>query len=331
MCLSNMKFLYVFYLILMITSEIQTDNEMKMTPIQKDPICEGLKNNNDTEFNIVAIGKTSKQILLMTNKYYVYDVSINSLDVAHDELYLPTKPITLIEKYPILYENQMFTQMRKMAKISNALIINDGKSDHLHSDSICIPCITDPNIFVILVCNVYNSHRNDPRTKQQKKQKNKKEINQHSFSDPSSSRIFDHKKINSVEFDIALYYSILATEMFNIPFEQIALDSTISELTTIEFLHYLSSKKCLNKMPFVWRLKGFVSDNKFYLFGHSYIYIFDEAVYNNQGKEYPVQKISYHSYFICQDKKIPTRRNRKKGKLISMMQYVFLVFFLILS
>ena len=70
-------------------------------------------------------------------------------------------------------------------------------------------------------------------------------------------------------------------------------------------------------MPFVWRLKGFVSDNKFYLFGHSYIYIFDEAVYINQGEEYPVQKISYDSYFICQDKKIPTRRNRKKGKLIS--------------
>ena len=158
-------------------------------------ICQSLKYHNSTEFDILVIGTTSKRLLLITKKFNVYDVSINSLDHAHDELYLPTKPITLIEKYPILYENQMFTQMRKMAKISNALIINDGKSDHLHSDSICIPCITDPNIFVILVCNVYNSHRNDPRTKQQKKQKNKKEINQHSVSDPSSSRIFDHKKI----------------------------------------------------------------------------------------------------------------------------------------
>ena len=52
-------------------------------------------------------------------------------------------------------------------------------------------------------------------------------------------------------------------------------------------------------MPFVWRLKGFVTDNKFYLFGHSYIYIFDEAVYNNQGEEYPVQKISFDSFFNC--------------------------------
>ena len=67
-------------------------------------------------------------------------------------------------------------------------------------------------------------------------------------------------------------------------------------------------------MPFVWRLKGFVSDNKFNLFGHSYIYIFDEDVYNNQGKEYPVHKISYDTYFICQDEKIPTERNREQRK-----------------
>ncbi|KAH9412739.1 hypothetical protein DERP_009720 [Dermatophagoides pteronyssinus] len=44
----------------------QTDNEMTATATQKDQICESLKNTNGTECNMVAIGKTSKRIVLAT-------------------------------------------------------------------------------------------------------------------------------------------------------------------------------------------------------------------------------------------------------------------------
>ena len=78
----------------------QTDNEMTATATQKDvsiiyydyiryanfktfitkQICESLKNTNGTECNMVAIGTTSKRLLLITMNHYVYDVPINSLD-----------------------------------------------------------------------------------------------------------------------------------------------------------------------------------------------------------------------------------------------------------
>nr|XP_027203441.1 uncharacterized protein LOC113797284 [Dermatophagoides pteronyssinus] len=88
---SNMIFLYIFNFILMTISEIRTNNEMITTATQKDHICESLKNNNSTEFHIVAIGTTSKRILVIANQSFVYDVRINSLDEAHDKLHLPTK------------------------------------------------------------------------------------------------------------------------------------------------------------------------------------------------------------------------------------------------
>ena len=57
---------------------------------------------------------------------------------------------------------------------------------------------------------------------------------------------------------------------------------------------------CSSGTPVTWPvLKGFVSDGKFYLFGESHIYIFDENVYKQQGQSYPVEKRSYDSFFNC--------------------------------
>nr|XP_027200907.1 uncharacterized protein LOC113794938 [Dermatophagoides pteronyssinus] len=65
---SNMRFLYVVNLILMTTSEIRTNNEMITTATQKDHICERLQHNNGTQFQIMAIGTTSKTILVIANQ-----------------------------------------------------------------------------------------------------------------------------------------------------------------------------------------------------------------------------------------------------------------------
>uniref|UniRef100_A0A6P6Y3X7 Uncharacterized protein LOC113794078 n=1 Tax=Dermatophagoides pteronyssinus TaxID=6956 RepID=A0A6P6Y3X7_DERPT len=44
--------------------------------------------------------------------------------------------------------------------------------------------------------------------------------------------------------------------------------------------------------PVQWPiLTGFVVDGNFYLFGHSYVYVFDEAAYHNDRKIYPFQQI----------------------------------------
>uniref|UniRef100_A0A6P6YIH1 Uncharacterized protein LOC113798242 n=1 Tax=Dermatophagoides pteronyssinus TaxID=6956 RepID=A0A6P6YIH1_DERPT len=296
MCLSNMKFIHVFYLILLITSEIRTDNEMKMTAIKKDLICESLKNNNNTQFKILAIGTTSERILLITKDFFVYDVPINYLE--RDKLYLPTKPTPIKNKYPILFKNKIFADIRTMVKIDNAFIINDGKDD-----------------WIFLTSEESKLHYNIDTS----------EVFGESVPSDKKNKVF-------VSSDKPRHYYSLVIKDNNLymNIDRYDDDSNFKNMSIIptEGSKYLICSnpqntrirmekkiKCRSGIPVQWPvLKGFVTNYKFYLFGRSYIYIFDEAVYNNQGEKYPVKKISYDTYFLCQDEKIQTEKNRQQRK-----------------
>ena len=264
-------------------------------------ICEGLKNNNGTEFNIIAIGKTSTRILLITNGYNVYDVPIDSFDGTHNKLYLPTKSTPIEDKYPILSNDFIFTYIKAMHKIPNAFIINDGKSDWISLQS-----WQSNRMFKVH----YNIDTSEVFTK---------------------SVPFVEKNEVFVSSDKPRHYYSIVNMNNNLYMNIDRYDkdgdfSNMSILPSKGRKYLICSRtnttiwmekgiKCRSGIPVQWPiLKGFVSDNKFYLFGHSSIYIFDEAVYNNKGKEYPLQKISYDSYFICKDDKIPTEKNRQQRK-----------------
>nr|XP_027203933.1 uncharacterized protein LOC113797706 [Dermatophagoides pteronyssinus] len=278
---SNMKFLYIFYLILMITPEIRTDNEVKIIAIHKDPICESLKNNNGTQFNIVAIGTTSKRLLLITKNYYVYDVPINSLDLVHDKLHLPTKPTPIRDKYPILFNSQGFRLILSARLNLDAYIINDGKNDWV--------------FFGERLKVHYNIDTSEVFTKLVP---------------------YDKKNKVFVSSDMPRHYYSLVRVNNNLfmSIDRYDDDSDFSNMSTIqtEGAKYsicsnpqntrirMEKGKCRSGIPVQWPvLKGFASDGKFYLFSQKYIFILDEDVYNNQGEEYPVQKISFDSFFNC--------------------------------
>ncbi|XP_075677624.1 uncharacterized protein LOC113797699 [Dermatophagoides pteronyssinus] len=314
MCLSNMKFIYVFYLILLITSEIRMDNELKMTATQKDQICESLKNNNSTQFNILAIATTSKRLLLITEKYYIYDVPINSLDHAHDKLYLPTKPIPLMKKYPVLYANHVFTDFLISHSILHLFIINDGKDDWFF--------FTDKRSKVH-----YNIDSSEVYGKLVKFDANVVFV-----SSDMPRHYYSLVRVNN-----NLFMSIDRYDDDDSDFKNMSIIPTEGAKYSIcsnpQNTKIMMEKeiKCRSGIPVQWPiLKGFVTNNKFYLFGHSCIYIFDEAVYNNQGEKYPVKKISYDTYFLCQDEKIQTEKNRQQRKQMDIIQYVYLVIMIVL-
>nr|XP_027204568.1 uncharacterized protein LOC113798256 [Dermatophagoides pteronyssinus] len=318
MYLSNtMKFIHVFNLILLVTSEIQTDNEMEMTAVQKDQICELLKNNNGTQPNLLAIGKKSKRILLITNDLFVYDVPIDSMDLIDDKLYLPTKPTPVQNKYPILFKNQVFLRILTSSSNPNALIINDGKNDWIFF--------------------------NKPQAETMLKVHYNIDTSEVFFG---SDHYIEENKVIVSSNKPRHYYSLIRENnnlYMNIDrydedgdFKNMSIipsegDKYLICLRTNTTIRMEKEVKCRSGIPVQWPiLKGFVTNNKFYLFGHSCIYIFDEDAYNNQGKEYPLQKISYDSYFICKDDKIPTEINRQQRKQMDIIQYVYLVIMIVL-
>ena len=264
-------------------------------------ICEGLKNNNGTEFNIIAIGKTSTRILLITNGYNVYDVPIDSFDGTHNKLYLPTKAIQLMDKYPILFKSQMLSQIRTSNKIPNAFIIYDGKNDWIGLQS-----WQSNKMFKLH----YNIDTSEVFTKSYRSDKKNEVI----VSSNKPRHYYSLVRVNNNLFMSIDRYDEDSdfSNMSIIPYEGVKHLICSRTNTTIRMEKGI---KCRSGIPVQWPvLKGFASDGKFYLFGHSYIYIFDEDAYNNQGKEYPLQKISYDSYFICKDDKIPTEINREQRK-----------------
>ncbi|XP_075677751.1 uncharacterized protein LOC142645440 [Dermatophagoides pteronyssinus] len=276
---SNMKFLYIFYLILMITPGIRTDNEVKIIAIHKDPICESLKNNNGTQFNIVAIGTTSKRLLCFMD-YYVYDVPINSLDLVHDKLHLPTKPTPIRDKYPILFNSQGFRLILSAISNPNAFIINDGKND-----------------WVFFSWKRLKVHYNIDTSEVFTKLDRSDEKNEVFVSSDMPRHYYSLVKVNNNLFMSIDRYDEDDGDFSNMSTEG-AKYSICSNPQNTRIR--MEKGKCRSGIPVQWPvLKGFASDGKFYLFSQKYIFILDEDVYNNQGEEYPVQKISFDSFFNC--------------------------------
>ena len=102
------------------------------------------------------------------------------------------------------------------------------------------------------------------------------------FQCVESDRVRETPKISPINADAIICYDQTKTKI------------------TVEMIPWGQQAKCRSGIPVTWPvLKGFVSAGKFYLFGQSHIYIFDENVYKQQGQSYPVEKRSYDSFFNC--------------------------------
>ncbi|KAH9511193.1 hypothetical protein DERF_009663 [Dermatophagoides farinae] len=261
------------------------DNKMTTTAQPKDETCETLHNHNGAKLNILAVGRTPTRMLLITMDFYVYDVPIDSIDTAINKLYLRTKPIPMSEKYPVLFNDQRFQQIKDV--IFNSFIMTDADSEW-----ICITTkssetrysginydIKDPNVYygwkffdywrevlisTIETCIYYALRHNQGNL----------EITRYQCR--GGDRIRTRPRIIRL-----------------MSFRPICFDSTGQKIT-------VERHRCRSANPVRWPvLKGFTDGGKFYLFGQYYIYIFDENVFREQGSSYPVTKRSYDSFFNC--------------------------------
>ncbi|OTF75878.1 hypothetical protein BLA29_003848, partial [Euroglyphus maynei] len=87
----------------------------------------GYDGTND--LNILAIGMTRMNMLLVTKDYYVYLIKRESMNVAINTLYLREKPMPLSDKYPKLYNSKEWKDIQNYTYNSMTLI--DSYSDWL--------------------------------------------------------------------------------------------------------------------------------------------------------------------------------------------------------
>ena len=211
-----------------------------------------------------------------------------------DKLYLGSKPLHMEQKYPVLYHSPSFQRIKHL--IFNAWIMTDPDSDWIcitvrtsslengvnydidHSQP--IPgwsfdgSLTTSQVLISTSqpCQYYSLTTTDYHQSLQ--------INR--FQCVESDRVRETPKISPINADAIICYDQTKTKI------------------TVEMIPWGQQAKCRSGIPVTWPvLKGFVSAGKFYLFGESHIYIFDENVYNEPGQSYPVEKHSYDSFFNC--------------------------------
>nr|XP_027200864.1 uncharacterized protein LOC113794908 [Dermatophagoides pteronyssinus] len=282
---SNWTLLYGISIILIIQIEtIQTTSNST----KRDEICESLRDNSANKLNILTVGKTAKRLILITNDLYVYDIPIDSLHSAIDKLYLHTKPIPMKQKYPALYHDEKFKDIKN--EIFTAFIMTDPDSDWIclvtsmsaHQNGVNY----DIDNSQVMQGGHYTGHDDIVLIS------TSESCQYYSLRSDNSLLINRWQCIESRRLRHTVHISPKSDD------SAICHDQTKTKITVERIGRH--GIKCRSGIPVQWPiLKGFVTDNKFYLFGHSYIYIFDEAVYNNQGEEYPVQKISFDSFFNC--------------------------------
>ena len=248
--------------------------------------CETLHNHNGAKLNILAVGRTPTRMLLITMDFYVYDVPIDSIDTAINKLYLRTKPIPMSEKYPVLFNDQRFQQIKDV--IFNSFIMTDADSEW-----ICITTRRSETYYHGINYNIL-----------------------HPFVFQGWVFNFQWKEVLISRIEICLFYGLRHNNQGNLEmasykcyhsnhvrngnsiglakgYRSICFDSTGQKIS-------IENDGCQSGNPVRWPvLKGFTDGGKFYLFGEYYIYIFDENIFNEEGSSYPVKNRSYDSFFNC--------------------------------
>ncbi|XP_027202357.2 uncharacterized protein LOC113796314 [Dermatophagoides pteronyssinus] len=270
---------------------------MATNSTKKDEICERLRQNDSAHLNILAVGKTDKRLLLITKDFYVYDTPLKSLDSDIDKLYLKTQPIPLQDKYPQLFFNVYFITIKDV--ISLAWIMNDPDSDWI--------CLA-PRYETGLIGVNYDIDNSEPRPGFQNRDRDDNPLVLLSTNRPCQY------------YSLRFNHGLLMNRWHCVGGDSLRTTRGIGPIYTTDSILCSDSRdsgnitaqrlvkdeqgnviiECHRGNPLNWPIvKGFVTDDKFYLFGRTNIYIFSEQVYHNHGAEYPVQKRSYDSFFNC--------------------------------
>lgn len=269
-------------------------------------ICKTVNNTNQ-QFHIMTVGITQTKLILLTTDYYVYEVNLQQMNSTIDMLYIQAKPIAMSNKYPKLWNNDLF--QKNINSYHDAVIIvdNDGswfcfihdKSNDDGSGSGINYNFNTGNIHSgwdytgssneILIStkepkSLY-SIRKKPDT--DNLQMTKLQLNGESVTKNSGIKhLFPYKNLCW--------------------FEKFSIHTTI----------IVMNDDCFSKnmqpidLPI---LKGFIIDSKFYLFSNDSVYIFNEIAIFDNYKPYPLSKKSYGTFFWCPDhlnsisKMIPSR------------------------
>ncbi|KAH9413294.1 hypothetical protein DERP_007770 [Dermatophagoides pteronyssinus] len=245
-------------------------------PHATDTICQSFQQNSGSNLNILAIGTTSDGYLrLITKNNLSYVMPAYALDTINKKLYLMTWP------QPLDIQYSQFFQFYKAINKFNLLVwfMFDQESDW--------------------ICVATNYSQTQDAFNYDIKHKSAitgwyyLEANLIVLSTSAKCKFYTIQVSTSLRIDswqceksIKEFPKILPKTGYD---SVICFDESGNNITIVR----VKDEPAYCIKPVQWPIfKGFVDSGNFYLFGHSYVYVFDEAAYYDDRKIYPFQQIS---------------------------------------
>lgn len=282
------RFVWWVYLWSILSIEfINTTNET-----ESNQICHSLAKDEDeaqgtNELNILAIGLTRKNFLLITRNFYVYEMSKESFDSSTNKLYLNATPIPMSVKFPTLFESSDFNKIKTKSFTVFILIRKNDDSDLLF----ITPWKKETRVNG-LTFNLINHGIQEGIHFSQ-------EFKELAISSDEYATFYTLHHSNTTNgLEIALYYCIfLGNCDLKNTFRLICYGDKHKQ--TIIIKNY--DEICEND-PVKWPITtGFVANNHFYLFEKNYVLIFSADAYSEANKAVPIEKRKLSSFFICSE------------------------------
>nr|XP_027204577.1 uncharacterized protein LOC113798264 [Dermatophagoides pteronyssinus] len=301
--MSNGKWIYVMFMILMITSHTRTDDDATTDELQKlkvyhppkDKICAKelhtfIDLNTTIESYILVMGKTKKRVLLITKSLFVYDVPHDFFDPVGVAVYLKYMPTPMKDKYPVLYYDPLFQSIKN--EIS-AWITYDSDGDWI--------CMTSNDSKQGINYNIDKSEVHKgfvlsgewPETLIP---------TQEPCKFYSIQRRIDKVNIISTT-KTALWLTVYKCKNG----DRIINSNGIEKVTDFRMLCYngfdvwiTKAKKCERFRALEWPFgSGFVCDGKFFIIGVVAVYVLSENLFNQAGKSFPGGEYYPHHFYNC--------------------------------
>lgn len=265
---------------------------------------------------VLLAGLTSKRFLLITKSFYVYDLPRSSIENVFSELNMDAKPVPLSDKYPVLYKDVTFQKfVANPDLIFNSFTIFDGVGEYLSFTIKNSDRNNDPNLRGI----VYDINDN----KVLKGYTYNMDYPQVLLSLDTEKTFYALRNKNGLEINLYQLTSQVISDNVNQINEMggwtpVCLDSTGKTI----FIANDSSGCDKAQWPI---LNGFVNQKYFYLFGDTYIFVFDADIYKSPGSKSKLTQLTYVDFFLCNGD-----ASGKSGKLwwgFVWIQVVLLFFF----
>nr|XP_027200336.1 uncharacterized protein LOC113794413 [Dermatophagoides pteronyssinus] len=303
--MSNGKWIYVIFMILMITSHTLVDNDTSTDELHKlkdykppkDKICYNIHGgsieiNNTILSYTVAMGRTKKRVLLITIDLYVYDVPADCFDPTRNIVYFKYLSTPMKDKYPVLYHNPIF---KKIKNNMNIWIMYDSDGDWI--------CMTTNDSKQAINYNVDTS-------KIYKGFALSGEGPEILIATQEPCKCYSLQKREDKENTITGSGTALWLTAYKCKNgDRIINSNGIEKVTDFRLLCFdhddsyifmVEGTKCDSKNTVEWPLaSGFVSDGIFVLIGFPDNYIFSENVFTQKGKKIKRTIVANEDFYKC--------------------------------